>query len=39
MKIQDMTHLVYLYDAVKKLNMFLLGEWDNYDRDRGTLNK
>lgn len=33
----DMTHLVYLYDAVKKLNMFLLGEWDNYDRDRGTL--
>lgn len=26
-----------LYDAVKKLNMFLLGEWDNYDRDRGTL--
>ena len=34
---QDMTHLVYLYDAVKKLNMFLLGEWDNYDRDRGTL--
>lgn len=34
---KDMTHLVYLYDAVKKLNMFLLGEWDNYDRDRGTL--
>ncbi len=34
---QDMTHLIYLYDAVKKLNMFLLGEWDNYDRDRGML--
>lgn len=33
----DMTHLVYLYDAVKKLNMFLLGEWDNYDRDSGVL--
>ncbi len=33
----DMTHLVYLYDAVKKLNVFLLGEWDNYDRDCGTL--
>lgn len=32
-----MTHLVYLYDAVKKLNVFLLGEWDNYDRDCGTL--
>jgi len=27
--VQDMTHLVYLYDAVKKLNVFLLGEWDN----------
>ena len=35
--VQDMTHLVYLYDAVKKLNVFLLGEWDNYDRDCGTL--
>lgn len=34
---QDMTHLIYLYDAVKKLNKFLLGEWDNYDRDKGTL--
>lgn len=34
---RDMTHLIYLYDAVKKLNMFLLGEWDNYDRDRGEL--
>ncbi len=33
----DMTHLVYLYDAIKKLNVFLLGEWDNYDRDCGTL--
>ena len=35
--VQDMTHLVYLYDAVKKLNVFLLGEWDNYGRDCGTL--
>lgn len=34
---QDMTHLIYLYDAVKKLNMFLLAEWDNYDRDSGVL--
>ena len=34
---QDMTHLIYLYDAVKKLNVFLLGGWDNYDRDSGTL--
>ncbi len=35
--VKDMAHLVYLYDAVKKLNMFLLGEWDNYDRDSGVL--
>ena len=34
---KDMTHLIYLYDAVKKLNVFLLGGWDNYDRDSGTL--
>ena len=34
---KDMTHLIYLYDAVKKLNVFLLGGWDNYDRDNGTL--
>ena len=27
----DMTHLVYLYDAVKKLNVFLLGEDDAYE--------
>ncbi len=37
MSFMDMTHLIYLYGAVKKLNVFLLGEWDNYDRDRGTL--
>ncbi len=35
--VQDMSHLVYLYDAVKKINVFLLGEWDNYDRDSGVL--
>lgn len=34
---KDMTHLVYLYDAVKKINMLLLGEWDNYDRESGIL--
>lgn len=28
---KDMTHLVYLYDAVKKLNVFLLGEDDAYE--------
>lgn len=35
--VKDMTHLVYLYDAVKKINVFLLGEWDNYGRDSGVL--
>ena len=34
---QDMTHLIYLYDAVKKLNMFLVGEWEIYDRESGIL--
>ena len=34
---QDMTHLIYLYDAVKKLNMFLVGEWKIYDRESGIL--
>lgn len=34
---KDMTHLIYLYDAIKKLNVFLLGEWDNYNRDSGIL--
>lgn len=34
---KDMTHLIYLYDAVKKLNMFLVGEWEIYDRDSGIL--
>lgn len=37
LEVKDMTHLVYLYDAVKKLNMFLFGEWDNCDRDSGVL--
>lgn len=28
LSVRDMTHLIYVYDAVKKLNQFLLGEWE-----------
>lgn len=34
---KDMTHLVYVYDAIKKLNKLLLGEWEIHDRDGGVL--
>lgn len=34
---RNMTHLVYLYDAIKKLNKLLLGEWDIHGRDGGVL--
>ncbi len=34
---QDMTHLVYVYDAIKKLNKLLLGEWEIHGRDGGVL--
>lgn len=33
----DMTHLVYVYDAIKKLNELLLGTWDIHDRECGIL--
>ena len=32
-----MTHLIYVYDAIKKLNKLLLGEWDIHGRDGGVL--
>lgn len=35
--IKDMTHLVHMYDAVKKLNKLLLGEWEIHGRDGGVL--
>ena len=35
--VKDMTHLVYVYDAIKKLNKLLLGEWEIYGRDGGIL--
>ena len=34
---KDMAHLVFMYDAVKKLNKFLLGEWEIHGRDGGVL--
>ena len=35
--VKDMTHLVYVYDSIKKLNKLLLGEWEVYGRDGGVL--
>lgn len=34
---KDMAHLVSIYDAVKKLNKLLLGEWEIHGRDGGVL--
>ena len=34
---KDMTHLVYVYDAIKKLNKLLLGAWEIHGRDGGVL--
>lgn len=34
---RNMTHLIYVYDAIKKLNKLLLGEWDIHGRDGGVL--
>lgn len=35
--VKNMTHLVHVYDAIKKLNKLLLGEWEIYGRDGGVL--
>lgn len=37
LSVKDMTHLVYMYDAVKKLNKLLLGAWEIHDRECGVL--
>ena len=34
---QDMVHLIYIYDAIKKLNKLLLGEWEVKRQDGGVL--
>ena len=35
--VKDMTHLVYLYDSIRKLNKILLGEWEIHGRNGGLL--
>lgn len=35
--VKNMTHLVSMYDAIKKLNKLLLGEWEIHGRDGGVL--
>lgn len=37
LSVKDMTHLVYVYDALKKLNGLLLGEWEIHNRKEGIL--
>ena len=37
LSVKDMTHLIYLYDAIRKLNKLLLGEWEIHGRDGGIL--
>lgn len=37
LNVKDMAHLVSMYDAVKKLNKLLLGEWEIHGRDGGVL--
>lgn len=37
LSVKDMTHLIYMYDAVKHLNKLLLGAWDIHERDSGVL--
>lgn len=37
LSVKDMTHLVYMYDSVKKLNKLLLGTWDIHGRECGIL--
>ena len=35
--VKDMTHLIYVYDSIRKLNKLLLGEWEVHGRDGGVL--
>lgn len=35
--VMDMTHLIYVYDSIRKLNKLLLGEWEIHGRDSGVL--
>lgn len=37
LSVRDMTHLIYVYDALKKLNRLLLGEWEIHNKKDGIL--
>lgn len=37
LSVKDMTHLVYMYDGIKKLNKLLLGAWEIHDKECGIL--
>ena len=37
LSVKDMTHLIYVYDAIKELNMVLLGAWGIYGRSDGVM--
>ncbi len=37
LSLEDMVHIMYIYDAVKKLNFIMLGEDGVYDKEEGIL--
>lgn len=37
LSVRDMTHLIYMYDAIKKLNTVLLGAWEIDGRSDGVM--
>lgn len=37
LSVKDMTHLIYLYDAIRELNKLLFGEWEIHGRDGGII--
>jgi len=37
LSLEDMVHIMYIYDAVKKLNLIMLGEDGVYDKEEGVL--
>ena len=37
LSMEDMVHIIYIYDAVKKLNLIMLGEDGVYDKEEGIL--
>ena len=37
LSLKDMIHIIYIYDAVKKLNLIMLGEDGVYNKEEGVL--